>query len=79
MPQIMGLDNKELESMFRGVKGLTYKRGNDAMPDESVPLTEPDDMVVVSSPPCHGYEPVTVPEDHAGPLYCLVCGSALAV
>lgn len=78
MPQIMGLVTDELESMFRGVKGLTYKRGNDEMPDESVPLTEPDDMVIVASP-CHGYEPVKVPEDHTGPLYCLVCGSAFAV
>ncbi len=78
MPQIMGLLNDELESMFRGVKGLTYKRGNDELPDESVPLTEPEDMVIVASP-CHGYEPVKIPEKHTGPLYCLVCGSAFAV
>jgi hypothetical protein len=35
-------------------------------------------MVIVASP-CHSYEPVKLPEDHTGPLYCLVCGSAFAV
>lgn len=42
------------------------------------PLTEPDDMVIVTSP-CHSYEPVKVPEDETGPFHCLVCGEAFAV
>lgn len=78
MPQIMGQVSDQLESMFRGIKGLTYTRGNDELPDESEPLVEPDDMVIVASP-CHGYEPVKIPEDHTGPLYCLICGAAFAV
>lgn len=78
MPQIMGMVNDELASLFRGVKGLTYKPGTEQLPDESVPLTEPDDMVIIASP-CHSYEPVKIPEDHTSPLYCLVCGSAFAV
>lgn len=78
MPQIMDKVQDELESMFRGIKGMTYKRGNDAVVDDSEPLVEPDDMVIVASP-CHAYEPVKVPEDHTGPLFCLICGSAFAV
>jgi len=78
MPQLMGRVQDDLEAMFRGVKGMTYKRGGDEITDESEPLTESDDMVIVASP-CHGYEPVKVPEDHTGSLHCLVCGSAFAV
>jgi hypothetical protein len=54
-----------------------FKGGTDA-PDVPAPLTEPDDMVIVTSP-CHSYEPVKVPEDSAGPYHCLVCGQAFAV
>lgn len=78
MPQVMEMVQDDLEAMFRGVKGMTYTRGDDAVPDQSEPLTESDDMVIVASP-CHSFEPVKVPEDHTGPLYCLVCGSPFAV
>jgi endogenous inhibitor of DNA gyrase (YacG/DUF329 family) len=78
MPQFMEMIQDDLEAMFRGVKGMTYKRRGDEITDQSEPLTESDDMVIVASP-CHSYEPVKVPEDHTGPLYCLVCGSAFAV
>ena len=47
-------------------------------PDAPSPLSEPDDMAIITSP-CHGYEPVKVPEDRAMPFYCLVCGRAFAV
>jgi endogenous inhibitor of DNA gyrase (YacG/DUF329 family) len=77
-PQVMSMVQDELDSMFRGMKGITYERGDDTGADESEPLVEPDDMVIVASP-CHGYEPVKVPEDHTGPLFCLVCGAAFAV
>src|SRR5262249_43361742 len=46
-----------------------------ALPPEMV---EPNDMQVVA-PPCHGYEPVKVPDGHTGLLYCLVCGATYAV
>jgi hypothetical protein len=46
--------------------------------DTPLPLTEPDDMVIVS-PPCHAYELVKVPDDHPARLYCLVCGTPFAV
>lgn len=78
MPQIMGMVNDELDSMFRRMKGFTFQRGSQEVPDESLPLTEPDDMVIVTSP-CHSFEPVKVPEDHAGQLHCLVCGTPFAV
>lgn len=78
MPQFMEMIQDDLEAMFRGVKGMTYRRGGDEIIDQSEPLTESDDMVIVASP-CHGYEPVKIPKDHTGPLYCLVCGSAFAV
>jgi hypothetical protein len=78
MPRAFERIQDHLETMFRGIKGMTYKRGRDATFDPPKPLIEPDDMVIVASP-CHSYEPVKVPEDHTGPLYCLVCGSAFAV
>lgn len=78
MPQAMEMIQENLEAAFRRVKGVTYKRGSDGTFDPPNPLTEPDDMVIVASP-CHGYEPVKVPEDHTGPFYCLICGSAFAV
>ena len=78
MPQFLEMIQDDLEAMFRGAKGMTYERGNDGMSDESVQLTETDDMVIVASP-CHGYEPVKIPEDHTGALFCLVCGLAFTV
>lgn len=74
----LGVVGDELEAMFRGTKGVTYERGSGSGASDAEPLVEPDDMMIVSSP-CHGYEPVKVPADHAGPLYCLVCGAAFAV
>jgi endogenous inhibitor of DNA gyrase (YacG/DUF329 family) len=78
MPFALGLVQDELETMFRGMKGVEYKRGHEEPVELADPMFEPDDMTIVSSP-CHGYEPVKVPEDHTGPLYCLICGSAFAV
>lgn len=78
MPQLMGLVRDDLEKMFRGRKGITFKRGNDEFADESEPLIEPDDMIIVVSP-CHAFEPVKIPEEHTGPVYCLICGSAFTV
>ena len=78
MPELMGMVQDQLDAMFRGVKGITYKRGHSEVVNESQPLVEPDDMVIVASP-CHAYEPVKVPADHRGQLHCLVCGSAFAV
>ena len=78
MPQVMEMIQDDLEAMFRGMKGMTYERGSDELTDQPEPLTELEDMVIVASP-CHSYEPVKIPEDHTGPLYCLVCGSAFAV
>lgn len=78
MPFALGLVQDELETMFRGMKGVEYKRGDEEPDELADPLVEPDDMTIVSSP-CHGYEPVKVPDDHTGPLFCLICGSAFAV
>jgi len=78
MPMALGIMEDELEAMFKGVRGLEYKRGSEEPVDFTSPLVEPDDMTIVTSP-CHDYEPVKVPDDHAGPLFCLICGSAFAV
>lgn len=68
----------ELGKAFKGMKGITYKPGRVDVPDTPMPLTEPDEMVIVTSP-CHAYEPVKVPDDHPDVLHCLVCGSQFAV
>lgn len=68
----------ELDRMFRGISSKHIKvkqTGRMDVPPQPHPMTEPDDMVIVASP-CHAYEPVKVPEGHAGALYCLVCGAA---
>lgn len=78
-PRALDLVQDELEKMFKGMKGVSYKPGSGSdRPRHPDPMAEPDDMTIVASP-CHGYEPVKVPESHTGPLYCLVCGSAFAV
>lgn len=74
MPAAMNLIGDELEAAFRGAKGVRFKRGNTVASETPEPLVEPDDMTIVKSP-CHDYEPVKVPEDHVGALYCLVCGA----
>ena len=76
--QMHEIAHAELESMFRGKKGLQYKRGRDETLKPAEPLVEPDDMTIVTSP-CHQFEPVKIPEDHTGVLYCLVCGSPFMV
>ncbi|MBO3674013.1 hypothetical protein [Streptomyces sp. NEAU-YJ-81] len=72
---------QELRDAFKGASSkhlrFDFKGGIDT-PDVPAPLTEPDDMVIVTSP-CHSYEPVKVPEDASGPHHCLVCGQAFAV
>lgn len=81
MPAALQEVESELDRAFRGLnsKHLKVKRtGHLDTPAEPMPLTEPDDMVIIASP-CHAYEPVKVPEAEAGPFYCLVCGSAFAV
>lgn len=78
-PEAFGIVQDELEKMFRSVKGMTYKRGGGSdRPQHPDPMAEPDDMTIVASP-CHGYEPIKVPDDHTGALHCLICGSAFAV
>jgi hypothetical protein len=67
----------ELEKAFRGVKGLTYKRGELDEPEPPTALHEPDDMIVVA-PPCHPWEPVKVPEEAAARVHCLLCGEPFA-
>jgi hypothetical protein len=70
-----------LDDLFKGMSSKHFKvrrTGHLDIPEEPSPPLEPDDMTAVISP-CHPYEPVKVPEDMAGPFYCLVCGSAFAV
>jgi hypothetical protein len=81
LPAALQTLDDELASAFKGMnsKHVKFKKtGHLDIPDEPDPLTEPDDMVIVASP-CHGWEPVKVPEDTTSPLYCLICGQAFAL
>lgn len=80
-PRMAQMVARELDQAFKSVKSdfIRFERtGNFETPDTPMPLVEPDDMVIVTSP-CHAYEPVKVPEDHTGTLYCLICGTPYAV
>lgn len=77
---LQALDD-ELGSMFKGMNSRNFKikqTGHLDIPDEPDPLTEPDDMMIVASP-CHGWEPIKVPDDSSSPLHCLVCGARFAL
>ena len=81
MPGIMRLVDDELSSLFKGMnsKHLKVKQtGHLDVPDEPDALIEPDDMAIVASP-CHGWEPIKVPDDIASPVHCLVCGRPFAL
>jgi ribosomal protein S27AE len=70
-----------LSSAFKGMNSKHFKvkkTGHLPVPEAPEELVEPDDMTIVASP-CHGWEPVKVPDDAATPLYCLICGQAFAV
>ncbi|MER7557337.1 hypothetical protein ABTZ46_10375 [Nocardioides sp. NPDC126508] len=78
-PQIDQLVQDSLAQAFKGAKGLSYKPNPNAtlgIPDAE-PLSEANDMLIVESP-CHPNEPVKVPENAAGSLHCLICGSLFA-
>lgn len=79
-PAVMEAVDQELEKIFKGVKssGLTYTRGRSRTHQTPMPLTEPDDMEIVTSP-CHSYEPVKVPMDRPEAMHCLICGKAFMV
>lgn len=68
------------DEFFDGLKNLNSKHfkvtrsGHDAPPDAPMPLVEPTDMTVVTSP-CHPWQPVKIPDDAKSPLHCLVCGA----
>ncbi len=62
---------------FRGVKGWTFKPGRNEEPTPDS-LHETNDMMLVQ-PPCHPWEPIKVPEERVGPIYCLQCGQPFAV
>lgn len=71
---------KDLFKSFSGNRsliGVTHSGGFDG-PDAPAPVVEPNDMVIVSSP-CHGYEPIKVPESRPEQLHCVVCGQAFVL
>lgn len=61
---------------FKGIKDVTFKPGRDFTLDIPTPepLSEPNDMVIVE-PPCHPNEPLKVPAEATGRIYCPVCGT----
>lgn len=68
----------ELATAFRKNKHVTFKPDTSDIPTPPAPLTEPDDMRIVTSP-CHAYEPFKVPDNTPETLHCLVCGTAFRV
>lgn len=81
IPKIMQTLDDELSSAFKksSRKNFTIqKKGHLNIPNEDLPLIEPDDMSIVASP-CHSYEPIKVPESAQGPLHCLICGYEYAL
>jgi hypothetical protein len=80
-PATQQLVQDELDQALRGLNSRFVKvksTSSSDVPAGPMPLTEPDDMVIVTSP-CHAYEPVKVPEDAPGPFRCLVCGAQFIV
>lgn len=80
-PMALQVVQDELESALMTLRSKSFSIKVDsrsAVPKEPMPLTEPDDMLIITSP-CHAYEPVKVPEDTLGPFHCLVCGAPFAV
>jgi len=80
-PTIMEAMDAEVDKMFKGVKSTNIKvtrTGRLHTPEPPMPITEPNDMVIVTSP-CHAWEPIKVPEERTGRLHCLLCGAAFAV
>lgn len=75
-----GLDEifSDLERSTRRNKYVRFKAESVRLPEVADPLVEPEDMIVVTSP-CHAWEPIKIPEEHMGPVHCLVCGAAFAV
>lgn len=63
----------EVEKAFRGVKGLSFRRGQLDEPEPPAALHEPNDMIILA-PPCHPWEPVKVPEEATARVHCLICG-----
>jgi hypothetical protein len=81
MPQAIRAAEEQLFSELKKLnsKHVKFKQtGHLDTPEEPAPLTESDDMVIVTSP-CHAWEPIKVPDDAPSPLHCLVCGSAFAL
>jgi hypothetical protein len=81
MPTLIQSIDEELSSAFKGLNSKHFKikkTGHLEVPDQPDPLTEPDDMTIVASP-CHGWEPIKVPDDTSGPLHCLICGQRFAI
>ena len=66
-----------IEKAFRGAKGITFKRSSFDEPEPPATLQEVNDMLLVA-PPCHQWEPIKVPEEAAGEIHCLICGTAFA-
>lgn len=79
-PAAMELMTREFDKALNGLKSdlIKVSRGHVETPDVPMPLVEPDDMVIVASP-CHSYEPVKIPEESSGLVFCLVCGAKFAV
>lgn len=67
-----------IEQVFRGVRGITFKRNSYDEPEPPPALQESNDMIIVASP-CHPWEPIKVPEEAASQVHCLICGAPFAV
>lgn len=78
-PDIGRLVQDSISDAFKSVQGMTFKPSRNFSLDvpTAEAVTETEDMVIVQ-PPCHGNEPVKVPESALARVHCLVCGAPFA-
>jgi hypothetical protein len=78
LPEAQRLAMDMMKDAFKGVQGVTFTANDEPGSATAEPLSEPDDMMI-AEPPCHRNEPVKVPQEAAGNLHCIICGSLFAV
>jgi hypothetical protein len=76
--QIVYAQESAMPSVLQQLEYETPEITVEDLPAPPPVMVEPNDMQIVASP-CHGYEPIKVPDGRVGPFHCLVCGEQFAV
>ncbi|HAN72704.1 MAG TPA: hypothetical protein DCQ36_14090 [Actinobacteria bacterium] len=79
-PQIERMIQEAVGDAFGRIDAIEFKTARSLEIDSDTvdALVEPDDMLI-AEPPCHPSEPVKVPEERMGVLFCLLCGGLYEV